>query len=285
MPLMGGKILLKDAIKRNYAIPAFGIVNLEGAKAAILAAEELNAPIILQTTEGGINYAGHEELAAIAIACAKKAKVPVAVHLDHGRNIKYHKRSLELGYTSLMIDGSVLSFQENINITNKVRKLIKNKDITLEAELGIIGGKEDDIEEDSDHFTKEEDAIKFINKTDIDMLAISCGTSHGFYRKEPKINLELIKTIYNKTKMPLVLHGGTGVPLDQITKAVKAGIRKANFDSELKKAIICGILEYMYKNPDAFDLRKIFQEGINQAKEVAKNKIKSVQADGKNWLR
>ncbi|AHK22638.1 D-tagatose-1,6-bisphosphate aldolase subunit KbaY [Candidatus Hepatoplasma crinochetorum Av] len=285
MPLVKGKILIKDAIKRNYAIPAFGIVNLEGAKAAIEAAEELNAPIILQTTEGGINYAGHEELAAIAIASAKKAKVPVAVHLDHGRNIEYHKRSLELGYTSLMIDGSTLPFDENIKITNKVKSLIKDQDISLEAELGMIGGKEDDIEEEADHFTKVEDAIKFINNTNIDMLAIACGTSHGFYVKEPKINISLIKEIYDKTKKPLVLHGGTGVPLNQITKAVQAGIRKANFDSELKKAIICGILEYMYKNPDAFDLRKIFQEGINQAKEVAKSKIKAVQADGKNWLR
>ncbi|BDV03221.1 class II fructose-bisphosphate aldolase [Candidatus Hepatoplasma crinochetorum] len=108
------------------------------------------------------------------------------------------------------------------------------------------------------------------------MLSIACGTSHGFYVKEPKIYISLIKEIYNKTKKPLVLHGGIGVLLDQITKAVQAGIRKANFDSELKKAIICGILEYMYKNPDSFDLRKIFQEGINQAKEVAKTKIKTI---------
>ncbi|BDV03768.1 MAG: fructose-bisphosphate aldolase [Candidatus Hepatoplasma scabrum] len=285
MPLVGGKILLKDAIKKQYAIPAFGIVNLEGAKAAIEAAEELNAPIILQTTEGGINYAGHEELAAIAIACAKKAKVPVAIHLDHGRDIKYHKKSLELGYTSLMIDGSVLSLNENIKITNQVKKLIKNDNITLEAELGIIGGKEDDIEEEADNFTKVEDAVKFIDNTDIDMLAIACGTSHGFYHKEPKINFALIKEITTKTKKPLVLHGGTDVPLEQITKAVEAGIRKANFDSELKKAIICGILEYMYQNPDAFDLRKIFRKGIDQAKEVAKSKIKAVGAVNKNWLK
>ncbi|BDV02184.1 MAG: fructose-bisphosphate aldolase [Candidatus Hepatoplasma vulgare] len=285
MPLVGGKILLKDAIKNKYAVPAFGVVNLEGAKAAILAAEELNAPIILQTTEGGINYAGHEELAAIIIACAKKAKIPVAVHLDHGRDIKYHQKSLELGYTSLMIDGSTLSFKENIEITNKVRNLIKNENITLEAEIGIIGGKEDDIEEDNDHFTKVEDAIKFIDNTNIDMLAIACGTSHGFYCKEPKINFDLIKEISSKGKVPLVLHGGTGIPLEQISKAVSAGIRKANFDSELKKAIISGILEYMDKNPEAFDLRKIFQVGINKAKEIAKEKIKAVGADNKNWLK
>ncbi len=286
MPLVYGKELIKKAVEGKYAIPAFGFVNLEGAMAAIQAAEELNSPVILQTTQGGIDYAGHAQLAAIAISLAKDSKVPVAVHLDHGRNVDYHKKSIDLGYTSLMIDGSTLSLDKNIEITNEVIALEKNSNISIEAELGTIGGKEDDNEDNGDGYTKVDEAIEFIEKTNgnVDMLAIACGTAHGFYTKPPKINQELVKEIFEKTKTPLVLHGGTGVPLDQVSEAVMNGIRKANFDSELKQGIISGIMKYMGENPGAYDLRKINKVGINEAKEIAKAKIIAVKSDNKNWL-
>ncbi len=285
MPLVKGKELLKHAVEGKYAIPAFGFVNLEGAKAAILAAEELNSPVILQTTQGGIDYAGHAQLTAIAISLAKDSKVPVAVHLDHGRQIEYHVKSIELGYTSLMIDGSTLPFEENIKITNEVIAMDKDKDITIEAELGLIGGKEDDNEDEDDGYTTVAEAKEFIEKTNgVDMLAIACGTAHGFYTKEPNVQHQLIKEIYDTVGVPLVLHGGTGVPLEQVTKAVEAGIRKANFDSELKQAHMKGVMEFMHDNPEAYDLRKINAKGIQYAKEVCIAKIKAVKSDNKNWL-
>ena len=283
MTLVKGKKLIKHAVENKYAIPAFGFVNLEGAKAAIAAAEEMNSPVILQTTQGGIDYAGHSQLAAIAISLANESKVPVALHLDHGRDIDYHKKSIKLGYTSLMIDGSPLPLEENITITNKVIEIVKDTEISIEAELGQIGGKEDDNEDDEGYTTVEE-AVEFIERTNgIDMLAIACGTAHGFYTKPPHINQKLIKEIFEKTGVPLVLHGGTGVPLEQVTKAVKNGIAKANFDSELKQSHMKGVMEYMKENPEAYDLRKISAKGIEYAKQVAINKIKAVMSDGKAW--
>ncbi len=284
MTLVQGKEILKKAVDGSYAVPAFGYVNLEGAKAIIEAAEELNSPVILQTTQGGIDYAGHEELAAIGLTLAHKAKVPVALHLDHGREISYHTKALELGYTSLMIDGSTLPFEENVKITNQVKEFVKGTEIMVEAELGLIGGKEDDIDEEGSQYTTVEEAVEFVNKTKPDALAIACGTAHGFYTKEPKVNFEVIRNIRVATDTPLVLHGGTGVPLEQITQAVEFGMNKVNFDSELKQAFIGSIMDFMKQNPDAYDIRKIFRPGIDSQKEVAMKKILAVKSDGKNWL-
>ncbi|BDU67728.1 MAG: fructose-bisphosphate aldolase [Candidatus Tyloplasma litorale] len=288
MPLVSGKELIKHALEGKYAIPAFGIVNLEGAIAAIEAATETNSPVIIQTTQGGIEYAGHAQLAAIVISLAKDATIPVALHLDHGRDTKYHQKAIELGYTSLMIDGSPLSFDENVKITNQVIAMVRenNLNLSIEAELGKIGGKEDDVEDEGSTYTSVEDAINFIKQTNggVDMLAIACGTSHGFYTKEPHINQELIKEVYAQTNVPLVLHGGTGVPLEQITEAVGNGVVKVNIDSELKQGIIKGVMDYMEKHPEAYDLRKINRQGIDYAKAIAISKIKAVKAVDKNWL-
>ncbi len=284
MPLLSGKELLKKAVEGNYAIPAFGFVNLEGAKAIIEAAEELNSPVILQTTQGGIDYAGQSELAAIAISLAGKTHIPVALHLDHGREIKYHEEAIRLGYTSLMIDGSQLDFDKNVEITNVVKEMVKDTDHMVEAELGQIGGKEDDIEEEGSMYTTVEEAVEFVNRTSPDCLAIACGTSHGFYTKEPNLNFEVIKNIREATNTPLVLHGGTGVPLEQITKAVGIGMNKVNFDSELKKGFISAVMDYMKSNPEAYDIRKILRPAIDEQKRIAKEKIKAVKSDGKSWL-
>lgn len=284
MALVKGNELLRHAVKNNYAIPAFGFVNLEGAKAIIKGAEEMKSPVILQTTQGGIDYAGQSQLAAIAISLAKESSVPVALHLDHGRDFSYHEKALELGYTSLMIDGSTLPLKDNIKATLKVLELRKDKDIMVEAELGLIGGKEDDISEEGSEYTTVEEAVEFINATHPDALAIALGTAHGFYTKEPKVNYDVIKKIRKATNTPIVLHGGTGVPLSQLTKAVKAGVSKANFDSELKQELINGIMDYMKENPKAYDIRKIFKVGIDYQVKVVKEKIKAVGSKNKSWL-
>ncbi len=284
MPIVQGKEILRKAVEGGYAVPAFGFVNLEGAKAIVEAAEETNSPVILQTTQGGIDYAGHEELAAIAIALGKKSKVPVAIHLDHGRELSYHHNALKLGYTSLMIDGSTLPYEENVNITNEVKKLVEGTNIMVEAELGTIGGKEDDIEEESSQYTDIEEAVDFVNRTSPDALAIACGTAHGFYKKEPKLNFDIIQKIRIATDTPLVLHGGTGVPLDQITKAVELGMNKVNFDSELKQEFINAVMKYMDENPNSYDIRKILRPSIDAQRDLAIKKIMAVKSNEKNWL-
>lgn len=286
MTLVSGKKILKHARENKYAIPAFGFVNLEGAKAIIQAAEDMNSPVILQTTGGGIKYGGHEELAAISIALAKKTFVPVALHLDHGKNLEIVKKSIALGYTSIMYDGSEEKIEINIKNSLYAKKLIGKKNISLETELGLIGGKEDDINnEQKADFTTPEEAFNFAYKVKPEALAIACGTAHGKYSKPVDIKFNLIKKISSQLKdISIVLHGSSWVPLEQVTKAVKAGITKVNFDSELKQAYIDSVMKYMKIHPKEYDLRKILLPAIQSQKEIAISKIKSCRSQNKNWL-
>ena len=162
MPLVDGKELIERAIKGHFAIPSFGFTNLECAIAALEAAEETNAPIILASTQEDINYAGQEQLATMAVALAKNSKVPIALHFNHGNDLQYHKKAIELGYTSLMVDGSMLEFNENVEITNKVIEMAKNKNISIEAKIGNIRNQEDFDE--TDQYTTLEEAIQFIKE-------------------------------------------------------------------------------------------------------------------------
>ncbi|MFV0247048.1 MAG: ketose-bisphosphate aldolase [Mycoplasmatales bacterium] len=255
---------------------------MEGAKAIIKAAEQLNSPVILQTTGGGLKYGGEEELAAIGIACAKKASVKVALHLDHCQEVDQIKRMIDLGYTSVMMDGSHSPFDENVKLSLEAKEIIDNRDIGLETELGVVGGKEDDLEADGPVYTTVEEASKFYDLVKPDYLAIAVGTAHGIYSGEAKINFDRIKDIKEVTGAKLVLHGSSGVPNELISKSIHAGINKVNFDTELKQQLMRGIMEYMKDNPDAYDVRKIFQPGIDYQVEIIKERIKACRADNKN---
>lgn len=181
-----------------------------------------------------------------------------------------------------MMDGSHSPFDENVKLSLEAKEIIDNRDIGLETELGVVGGKEDDLEADGPVYTTVEEASKFYDLVKPDYLAIAVGTAHGIYSGEAKINFDRIKDIKEVTGAKLVLHGSSGVPNELISKSIHAGINKVNFDTELKQQLMRGIMEYMKDNPDAYDVRKIFQPGIDYQVEIIKERIKACRADNKN---
>lgn len=282
--LMYGTQLLKHALENNYAVPAFNFTNMENLQAIIEGAEELNSPAFIQTTQGAIDYAGFDYLADIGIGAAKRAKVPVALHLDHGQKYEYVIKAMNLGWTSVMMDASHDEFETNVNKVNDVIKVAKVLGIPVEAELGVVGGKEDDIEADEAIYTTVDDAVKFYGKTNCSSLAIAVGTAHGIYKGEVKIDFKRIKEIKEALPIPLVLHGSSGVPNDMIIEAVKCGINKVNFDTELKLANLKALKQFLSENPDIYDVRKLYKPCRNEMKEVVKKKIIACMSVNKSWI-
>ncbi len=271
--LVNGKEILNYAQKHKIAIPAFGAVNLEGIKSICLAAEETKTPIIVQMTEGGINYGGLEELFAIAKVAGEKSKGQVCIHLDHGRDIELIKRAIDLGFTSVMYDGSHLPIEENIKNAKLVKDYIGNRGVCLEVEIGQIGGKEDDIEASNDNCANIYDVIKMNEIVDPDSIAVAVGTQHGVYKGAININFDLITECAEKTGKPIVLHGTSGVPEAMVKKAIKNGVRKVNYDTELKQNFISETKKFFAEHPVEYDIRKIFKPGIHGVKQVVLTRI------------
>ncbi|MBZ2174947.1 class II fructose-1,6-bisphosphate aldolase [Schnuerera sp. xch1] len=273
--LVTGKELLQDAHKNNYAVGAFNVNNMEIVQAIIEAAEETNSPVILQASQGGLKYAGIEYIAELGKLAANKAKVPVVLHLDHGTDFDQVMLCIRHGFTSVMIDGSKHELKENINITKKIIEVAHAVGVSVEAELGKIGGTEDNItvDERDATFTDPEEAKLFVEETDVDSLAIAVGTAHGVYKGEPKIDFDRIRTIKGLLNMPLVLHGSSGVPADSIERAVAAGINKINIDTDLRIAFTQAIKDFNKKNPDNIDPRKLLGPAKEAMKEVIKEKM------------
>ena len=282
--LVSGKELLEKANAGNYAIGAFNFTDMENLQGIIEAAEELNAPVFIQTTQGAIDFAGFEYLADLGLGAAKRAKVPVALHLDHGQKYDYIMKAIRLGWTSIMMDASKYSLEENAKMVNEVIKVAKPLGITVEAEIGIIGGKEDDLEVDKDIYTETSDAVKYYDLTGCDSLAIAVGTAHGLYKGEVKIDFNRIKEIKEALNIPLVLHGSSGVPEEMVSRAVSMGINKVNFDTELKVANLKALTKFMDENPGVYDVRKIYRPCREAMKEVVKNKIIACGTENKSWL-
>lgn len=274
--LVTGIEILQDAHKNNYAVGAFNVNNMEIVQAIIEAAEELNSPVILQASQGGLKYAGVEYIAALGKVAAEKAKVPVALHLDHGTDFQQIMLCIRHGFSSVMIDGSQYELEENIAITKKVVEIAHAVGISVEAELGKIGGIEDDIvvDEREATFTDPMEAKLFVDKTKVDYLAIAVGTAHGVYKGEPKLDFDRIKAIKEAVNIPLVLHGSSGVPNDAIEKAVSLGINKINIDTDLRIAFTDAIKDFLKKDPDNIDPRKILGPGKEAMKEVIKEKMR-----------
>ena len=216
MPLVTSKKMLLDAQKGGYAVGAFNVENMEMVKAVIAAAEELNAPVMLQTTPSTVKYGSLETYAAIVAAEAKKATVPVCLHLDHGNSYELAMAAIEAGYSSVMIDGSHESLENNIAITKKVVEDAEKKEIPVEAELGKVGGKEDDLEAEADMNTDPIEAKQFVDRTRVSSLAIAIGTAHGFYAGTPVLDKERVSEIKALVSVPLVLHGASGLSLSLI---------------------------------------------------------------------
>ncbi len=273
--LVTGKEILEDAHKNNYAVGAFNVNNMEIVQAIIEAAEETNSPVILQASQGGLNYAGIEYIAALGKVAARNAKVPVALHLDHGTDFDQVMLCIRHGFTSVMIDGSRFEFEENIAITRKVVEVAHAVGVSVEAELGKIGGTEDNVTVDEREatFTDPEEAKKFVEETNVDSLAIAVGTAHGLYKGEPKLDFDRIKAIKEIINIPLVLHGSSGVPDESIKKAVSLGINKINIDTDLRVAFTNAIKDFLEKNPDNIDPRKILGPAREAMKEAVVEKM------------
>ncbi|MDU2672078.1 MAG: tagatose-bisphosphate aldolase subunit GatY [Clostridium sp.] len=274
MELITTKQILKQAQEGNYAIGAFNVENMEMVMAVISAAEEMNAPVIMQTTPSTVKYAGLDYFLANAKVAASNAKVPVVMHLDHGSSFELAAQALRAGYTSIMIDGSHNDFESNIEISKAVVDMCKPSGVAVEAELGKVGGKEDDLDGgDGDLYTDPLEAKEFVERTGVDSLAIAIGTAHGMYKGEPKLDLERLSEIRKVVSVPLVLHGGSGISDWKVQEAIKRGICKVNYATELRIAYTHGVNTYLKENPDTIDPKKYNKAGIDEVKKFVMEKI------------
>lgn len=281
MPLVTSEKMLLDAQAGGYAVGAFNVENMEMVKAVIAAAEELRAPVMLQTTPSTVKYGTLATYAAIAAAEAKNASVPVALHLDHGSSFELAVQALKEGYTSIMIDGSHEDFEGNIEVTKLVVAAARPNGIPVEAELGKVGGKEDDLEADADTNTDPEQAKEFVERTGVSSLAVAIGTAHGFYVGTPVLDKERLSEIRKVVSIPLVLHGASGLSDEDVKDCVARGICKVNFATELRVAFTDGFKEVLAARPDTFDPKKLGTVGMEKVKELVKSRIRVCGCDGK----
>lgn len=274
MALVTTKEMLLKAQEGHYAVGAFNVENMEMVMAVIGAAEELNSPVILQTTPSTIKYAGLDYYLANVKVAAEKASVPVAMHLDHGSSFELAMQALRTGYTSIMIDGSHESFEDNIAVSKAVADACRPSDIPVEAELGKVGGKEDDLDggEGNAH-TDPQEAKEFVERTGVSSLAVAIGTAHGIYKGEPKIDLDRLSEIREVVSVPLVLHGGSGIPDETIKESIRRGIAKVNYATELRIAFSNGVKKVLAENPDVIDPKKYGAAGRDSVKEFVKGRM------------
>ena len=296
--LVTNKEILSSAMAKGYAVGAFNINNLETLLAIVEASVEEKSPVIVAVTPSAIKYAGLEYLATMVKTAEKLALVPMALHLDHGIDVETISRCIDAGFTSVMIDGSRLNFEENISLTKRVVDLAHSKGVSVEGELGRLAGVEESTVEEKEAILTDPDAAKeFVKRTDVDALAVAIGTSHGAYKfkAEPKLDFERLRVIRQKIKVPLVLHGASsvpfwiiekavkygaelsgakGIPEEHIKKAISLGITKINIDTDLRLAFTSTIREVLANSPKEFDPRKILGPAKEAIKEVVKGKMR-----------
>jgi ketose-bisphosphate aldolase len=270
--------ILETARLSGVAVAALNFYNAETILAHVEAAKSAQASIILQTTESTIDYLGLRMILAMATAAAEEIERPVALHLDHGKSYELAARCIDHGYTSVMIDGSKLPFAENCALTRKVVDLAHAANVSVEGELGHVTHNDDLGNGDaSSFFTRPEDAKSFVAETGVDALAVAVGTAHGFYKGEVRLDFERLKAIKAATgPTALVLHGGSGVPDDLLRQAIRCGISKINFGTELKNAFTRAVKKSL-SNTDEIDLRKTFAPAIAAVREVSLQKIRLCQ--------
>lgn len=273
--MKNSKEILLKAQKEGYAVPAFNCHNLETIQVIAEIASELKSPVIIAGTPGTFDYAGRDYIQSIIETAAKKYNVPIIIHLDHHTDINSIKESLELGTKSVMIDASHYSYEENIKIVSDVVKLAHSYGATVEAELGMLGGQEDDliVDEKDSKYTNPSQAADFVKRTGIDSLAVAIGTAHGLYKEEPKLDFERLKEIREVVDIPLVLHGASGVPEESVRKAISLGITKVNIATELKIPFSNELRKYLIEHPEANDPRKYMADAKKAMADVVKEKI------------
>lgn len=274
MPFVTTKEILLKAQKEGYAVGAFNVENMEMAQAVLWAAEEAKAPVIMQTTSSTLNYADPAMYLGMIKEMAQRASVPVALHLDHGNSFNLAMKVLRYGYSSVMFDGSHLSFEENIRQSKQIVEVAHPMGIPVEGELGRVGGKEDDLEAQGGDLTDADMAADFVQKTGIDSLAVAIGTAHGIYSKPPVLNIEQLEKISKKVEVPLVLHGASGLTDGDITKCVRRGIAKINFATELRIAYSQGVKQALAEDSTIIDPKAYGKRGREMVKALVLNRIK-----------
>ncbi len=275
--------LLAGAEKGGYAIGAFNANNMEIVQAIMEAARLEKAPVIMQASQGAIQYAGLDFITGMVKIAAQDSDIPVALHLDHGTSFEQVVRCIRSGFTSVMYDGSKLPLEQNIAITKKVVEIARAVGVSVEAELGKIGGTEDDIsvEDREAMFTDPEEARYFVEQTGVDSLAVAIGTAHGQYKGEPRLDFERLARIRELTNIPIVLHGSSGVPDDQIRRAISLGVRKVNIDTNIREAFVGKMREELAKNEREIDPRRILGPARQAAVEIIREKIRLFGSSGR----
>jgi len=283
MALVSVDELLSKADREGYAVGAFNANNMEIVQAIMMAAEQENSPVIMQASQGAIKYAGLDFITGMVKIAAESVNVPVALHLDHGTDFDQVVKCIRSGFSSVMYDGSKLPLEENIATTNKVLDIARPIGVSVEAELGKIGGTEDDVtvSEKEAMYTSVEEAEYFVKKTGIKSLAIAIGTAHGQYKGEPRLDFDRLAQIKSLIKIPIVLHGSSGVPDESIKKAIKLGVCKVNIDTNIREAFVWEMRRVIEANPDEIDPRKILGPAREAAVEIIRKKIQVFGSSGK----
>jgi fructose-bisphosphate aldolase class II len=267
---------LPKAKANKFAVGQFNMNNLEFAQAITEAAIAEKSPFIFGVSEGALKYMGIEYTVAIAEAAARKSGLPIALHLDHGSSFEVAMQCIRAGFSSVMFDGSHYSLEENIRLTKEVVRAAHAMGVSVEGELGTIGGVEDDISVDEEHaaLAKPEEAIRFYEETGVDALAIAVGTAHGMYKGEPKIHYDIIQKVADAIPVPIVLHGGSGVPDEAIRQSIQAGVGKINVNTENQVACTNAIREVLSGDSKVYDPRKYLAPARNAMIEVVREKIR-----------
>lgn len=273
--LVNAKDMLYDAKSKAYAVPQFNINNLEWTKYVLEVCEECKSPVILGVSEGAAKYMGGYKTVynvVTGLISDLNITVPVALHLDHGSNVECCKKAIDSGFTSVMIDSSSYPLEENIGMVKEVVAYARPKDVTVEAEVGHIGGSEDNINSDI-AYARVEDCVKLVEDTNVDFLAPALGSVHGLYKGKAKIDLDRMKIIEEAVNIPLVLHGGTGIPDETISNSTACGVCKININTELQTSWTNAVRSFLNKDNVTYDPRKVIGAGQAALKEAARTKI------------
>jgi fructose-bisphosphate aldolase class II len=275
--------LLLHADREGYAVGAFNANNMEIIQAIVEAAEKENSPVIMQASQGAIKYAGLEFITGMVKIAAGATRVPVALHLDHGTDFNQVVKCIRSGFSSVMYDGSKLPLEQNIAITNKVLEICRPIGVSVEAELGKIGGTEDDVHvsEREATYTDPDEACYFVEKTGVESLAIAIGTAHGQYQGDPQLDFVRLKKIKDLIKIPIVLHGSSGVSNDSVRKAISLGVCKVNIDTNIREAFVGEMRRRMVENPDEIDPRQLLGPARDAVVAIIREKIRVFGSSGK----
>lgn len=275
MSIISTKYLLRDAQAKGYAVPAFNIHNAETIQAILEVCSEMKSPVILAGTPGTFKHIALEEIYALCNAYSGSFGIPLALHLDHHESLDDIRHKVNAGVRSAMIDGSHFPFEENVKLVKSVVDFCHSRDCSVEAELGRLGGVEDDMSVDAENafLTDPQEARRFVELTGVDSLAVAIGTAHGLYIKKPQIDFQRLAEIREVVDIPLVLHGASDVPDEYVRRTIELGVCKVNVATELKIAFATAVKKWFTENPEGNDPRYYMRVGMDAMKEVVRSKI------------